>query len=64
MEATITVKKLLDSSGMTSSEYAAYFGIPLRTVQSWISNERSGRSCPEYWVKLMEYKLRNEGLIE
>ena len=61
---TTTVKKLMNSSGMSSAEYSEYFGIPLRTVQSWISSERSGRSCPDYWVKLMEYKLRNEGLIE
>ena len=62
----MTFKELREQSGMSRTRFAEYFEIPYRTVQSWelhgISKE--GRQCPEYLLKLMEYKLKKEGLIE
>lgn len=55
-----TVNDLRVKSGMTRSQFAEYFSIPYRTVQDW---ELGNRKCPEYLLKLMEYKLVNETLI-
>ena len=57
----MTFKDLRISSGMSRPQFAEYFGIPYRTVQSW---ELGDRQCPDYLLKLMEYKLKNEGYLE
>ena len=53
----MTFKELRESSGMTRPQFAEYFGIPYRTVQSW---ELEERNCPAYLLELMDYKLTNE----
>lgn len=53
-------KELRKASGMNMTRFGEYFNIPYRTVQNW---EAGTRSCPEYLLALMEYKLRNEKLI-
>ena len=61
----MTVKELIQQSGMKRKAFADYFGIPDRNVQNWISDSpTSGRNCPEYLISLMLYKLRKEGIIE
>ena len=57
----MTFKELRERSGMSRSSYAEYFEIPYRTVQNW---ELGLRECPEYLLKLMQYKLVNEGKIK
>jgi DNA-binding transcriptional regulator YiaG len=47
-------------SGMTQKEFAEYFGMSKRAVESW---DEGIRNCPEYLLKLMEYKLTKEGII-
>ena len=56
----MTFKEMREQSGMSRQEFAKYFGIPYRTVQSW---ELGDRSCPEYLLQLIEYKLRKDGII-
>lgn len=56
----MTFKELREGSGMTRTQFAEYFGIPYRTIQDW---ELGNRKCNDYLIALMEYKLRNEGLI-
>ena len=58
----LTFKELREGSGMTRSQFAEYFEIPYRTVQSWElhGESKEGRKCPEYLLKLMKYKLDNE----
>jgi DNA-binding transcriptional regulator YiaG len=56
----MTVKKLRKASGMTQQQFGDYFGIPKRTVQNW---EAGVNICPAYTLKLLEYKLKHEGLI-
>ena len=56
----MTFKELRERSGMTRSQFAEYFEIPYRTVQSW---ELEERKCPDYLLKLIEYKLKNEKLL-
>lgn len=57
----MTFKELRIASGMSRPQFAEYFGIPYRTVQSW---ELGDRDCPEYLFQLMEYKLRKEGILK
>jgi DNA-binding transcriptional regulator YiaG len=56
----MTFKELRQASGMTQKEFAEYFEIPKRTIESW---DEGARKCPEYLLKLMEYKLTKEGKI-
>lgn len=52
-----TLKELREASGMDRAEFAKYFCIPYRTVQSW---ELGDRKCPDYVIRLIEYKLNKE----
>jgi len=54
------LKDIRTDSGMNRREFAEYFGIPLRTMEDW---EGVKRKMPDYLLRLMEYKLRMEGLI-
>lgn len=56
----MTINQLRLAAGMTQKEYAAYFGVPLRSVEDWCTDKHH---CPDYLTSLMEYKLRREGLI-
>lgn len=57
----MTFKEMREKSGMSRKEFTEYFGIPYRTVQSW---ELGDRTCPDYLLNLMEYKLKKEGIIK
>ena len=54
------IKELLQAAGMNTTQFAKYFDIPYRTVQSWVLGDRQ---CPEYLIALIQYKLEKEGLI-
>lgn len=56
----MTIKELRTLSKMTQQEFADYFGMSKRSVESW---EGGQRQCPNYLINLIEYKLRNEKLI-
>lgn len=59
------IKHLIMLSGMTQQQFAKYFDIPKRTIESWVSdNPNCGRVCPGYLVDLIEYKLKKEGIIK
>lgn len=53
----MTFKEFREGSGMKKKQFADYFGIPYRTVQNW---EAGVNKCPDYLLKLMQYKLDNE----
>lgn len=57
----MTFKELREASGMNQREFAEYFEIPLRTVENWSG---AVNKCPAYLLKLMRYKLENEGIIK
>ena len=57
----LTIKRLREASGMTQKDFAEYFGVSKRSVESW---EGGQRECPEYLLNLMKYKLKNEGMIK
>ncbi len=56
----MTIKELRTLSKMTQQEFADYFGMSKRSVESW---EGGQRQCPDYLINLIEYKLQNEKLI-
>lgn len=61
----MTIKELRKMTGLTQEKFGEYFGISRRTIQNWEADGESdnGRKCPAYLLDLMEYKLKNEGLI-
>ncbi len=56
----MTFNELRTAAGMSRKAFAEYFEIPARTVDHWDSGDRK---CPEYLLKLMQYKLEKEGVI-
>ena len=52
--------RMRKETGMKQVEFAEYFDIPVRTLQEW---EHDRRTPPEYLVRLLEYRLRVEGLL-
>lgn len=57
----MTVKELRKQTGLSQQKFGDYFGIPLRTIQNW---ELGARECNQYIIDLLEYKLKNEGVIK
>jgi DNA-binding transcriptional regulator YiaG len=55
------LKEIRTASGMSRKQFAEYFEIPYRTLQNW---ELGLRECPEYLLKLMEYKLKAEKITK
>ena len=47
--AHITVREIVQHTGLSQTDFAARFAIPLRTLQGWISGSRE---CPPY-VRLL-----------
>ncbi|MBO6231832.1 MAG: helix-turn-helix transcriptional regulator [Ruminococcus sp.] len=56
-----TIKELRAAAGMTQQKFSEYFEIPRRSIEDW---DRGLHNPPDYLVKLIEYKLRNEGLLK
>lgn len=57
----MTIKELRKATGLSQKAFGEYFGIPHRTIQNW---EGGQNKCPEYLLKLMEYKLKKENKIK
>lgn len=55
------IKELRESTGMNRKEFCKYFQIPYRTVTEW---ELDNRYALEYVLRLLEYYIRNEGLMK
>lgn len=56
----MSIKQLRENAKMTQKAFAEYFGISKRSIENW---EGGQRECPQYLLDLMEYKLKNEGII-
>jgi DNA-binding transcriptional regulator YiaG len=57
----MTIKELRSLTQLSQSKFANAVGIPVRTIQQW---EQGERVPPEYVVKLIEYFLKKERLID
>ncbi len=53
--------ELKEETGWNWKEFSEYFEIPYRTVQDWGHGKRR---MPAYLLRLMEYKIRMEKLME
>lgn len=51
----MTFKELRLEYGMNLTQISEFFEIPYRTLQHW---EHGTRKCPEYLLKLIEYRLK------
>lgn len=51
------IKELRDSTGMSQSKFATYFGISVRNIQEW---EQERKQPPPYLVGLLKRILDNE----
>ena len=51
--AHITVREIVQNTGLSQTDFAARFAVPLRTLQRWIAGDRD---CPPY-TRLMLAKL-------
>ena len=47
--AHITVREIVQHSGLSQTDFAARFAVPLRALQRWVSGDRD---CPPY-VRLL-----------
>lgn len=57
----INIAKILrKATGMSQNEFAKYFEMPAGTLRNW---EQGIRACPEYLIKLMVSKLKNDKMI-
>lgn len=56
----MTVKELRTLTGLSQSKFAAYFEIPVATLQRW---ENLSRTPAPYLPKMMERILRFDGMI-
>lgn len=55
------IKKLRQLTGLSQQAFGDYLGIPRRTIQNW---ESGTNQCADYVEALIEYKLKNEGMIK
>ena len=51
------IKTLREKYNLSRKQFSEMFEIPYRTLQDW---ELGNRKCPEYLLKLIEYKLQKE----
>jgi DNA-binding helix-turn-helix protein len=61
MDCKTKIKELREMTGMNRKDFCKYFDIPYRTVTEW---ELDNRHAPPYVLRLLEYYIRNEGLIQ
>lgn len=53
----LDIKDLREQFGLSRQQFCDHFEIPYRTVQDW---ELGNRKCPDYLIKLIQYKLEKE----
>ena len=52
------IKELRERTGLTQTEFGAFLGIPMRTIQNW---EGFVSTCPSYVVDLIRSKIDCDG---
>lgn len=52
-----TIKEIIASTGMTQTEFANHYGMPLRTIQNWCQGKRQ---CPRYIRDFLVYIIESE----
>ena len=57
----MNVKEIRDSTGLSQSKFCEALNIPVRTLQKWEIGERS---CPEYVVELIAYRVQHDPMFK
>lgn len=57
----MTIKEMRSETGLSQAKFAEHLNIPRRTIENW---ESGVNDCPKYVKELIEYRLRNEGMID
>ena len=60
MDSKLRIIKLRESTGLNRKDFCKLVHIPYRTMTEW---ELDNRHAPDYVLRLLEYYIRNEGLI-
>ena len=55
-----SIKEIRQSTGLSQQKFCDLLNIPLRTMQAWETGERS---CPEYVVELIAYRVAHDESI-
>lgn len=53
----MNIKEIRQSTGLSQAKFSEALGIPTRTLQKWEIGERS---CPEYVVELIAYRVKHD----
>ena len=54
-----TIKEIRNKSGLSRSDFAAKYGIPIRTLEDW---EAERRKCPSYLINLLDRAVAEDSL--
>lgn len=57
----MTIKEMRTATGLTQKAFAELLGMSKRTIENW---EGDVNKCPEYLLRLIEYYLKNENLMD
>lgn len=57
----MTIKEIRGLTGISQADFSKKYGIPKRTIESW---ETGDRKCPEYVIRLLEYKVKMDLMKE
>ena len=62
----LPIKHIREMTGLSQVDFAKKYHIPRRTIENWESeNETSKRTCPDYVLELLEFKVRYDlGCLE
>ena len=60
MDCKNRIIKLRESTGLNRKDFCKLVNIPYRTMTEW---ELDNRHAPDYVISLLEYYIRNEGLM-
>ena len=55
-----TIKEIREGTGLSQSKFCEALHIPLRSLQKWEIGERS---CPEYVVELIAYRVQHDPIF-
>ena len=61
MDCKNRIIKLRESTGLNRKDFCKLVNIPYRTMTEW---ELDNRHAPDYVLWLLEYYIRNEGLMK
>ena len=55
-----TIKEIREATGLSQSKFCDALNIPIRSLQKWEIGERS---CPEYVVELIAYRVEHDPML-